>query len=558
MDNASSDFEDEAENDSNVEAQGGLQPFMRLSQLPQDCQEAIMASLQPGVKDVDAWCISVSPEYQMRQFCNGQSLLLMKSNRAKKIRDHQSFAKWMMLGEAGARWKIDDKFKTSLFKQLKRWRTIQESHQKGSATYGNALVSIPVLLFCLRKIGCREIRIQAFGQKIPLLPQFVFEEPAQPSHPSAKLNRWDIGCTTQSANIFLFRPSGRIPSGMQVYPMVIPRSMDFGSVKVILTYDEKEYTVKIYPRLVHVIKSFNSNPHPHNPNITQTLKERRSALGVMIDNLRNLDPAELGGFRLEISLNARSLSEAREIARNLPFLDIKNWLNPIHDQIKPFKLEAMVISKEDLLANVLRMLTIANSRDIWSGPSQGKVSNFRKQVVTDLFAALGWNPGRRHLTRSDKSGAWWREPDDGGKRTAWEIILGHLTAKYSTGPSLRRVFEAIQRHIVNGVLPCQKNGRGVYQAYADKSRFRLRCNDRLCRHILSQFQVYEYFSQLILQGAVPCNIIGLSPGTFLYRIPTTNNPDYTNTAEQNPTIQPERVPSREPVVCHLRIYPNTT
>ncbi|OXG30375.1 hypothetical protein C360_04745 [Cryptococcus neoformans Bt15] len=108
----------------------------------------------------------------MRQFCNGQSLLLMKSNRAKKIRDHQSFAKWMMLGEAGARWKIDDKFKTSLFKQLKRWRTIQESHQKGSAT-------------------------------------------------SAKLNRWDIGCTTQSANIFLFRPSGRIPSGMQVYPMVL-------------------------------------------------------------------------------------------------------------------------------------------------------------------------------------------------------------------------------------------------------------------------------------------------------------------------------------------------
>lgn len=226
--------------------------------------------------------------------------------------------------------------------------------------------------------------------------------------------------------------------------------MDFGSVKVILTYDEKEYTVKVYPRLVHVIKSFNSNPHPHNPNITQTLKERRSALGAMIDNLRNLDPAELGGFRLEISLNARSLSEAREIARNLPFLDIKNWLNPIHDQIKPFKLEAMVISKEDLLANVLRMLTIANSRDIWSGPSQGKVSNFRKQMVTDLFAALGWNPGGRHLTRSDKSGAWWREPDDGGKRTAWEIILGHLTAKYSTGPSLRRVFEAIQRHIVNG------------------------------------------------------------------------------------------------------------
>lgn len=130
------------------------------------------------------------------------------------------------------------------------------------------------------------------------------------SHPSAVLNRWDIGRTTQSADIFLFRFSGRIPSGMQVYPMVIPRSMDFGSVEVTLTYDGKEYMIKIYPCLVHVIKSFNDNPHPHDPNITQTLKERRSTLGAMIDNLRNLDPAELGGFRLEISLHAQSLSEA--------------------------------------------------------------------------------------------------------------------------------------------------------------------------------------------------------------------------------------------------------
>ncbi|KJD99472.1 hypothetical protein I311_06961 [Cryptococcus gattii NT-10] len=197
VDNASSNCEEEAGDEGNVEAQDALlQPFTRLSQLPQDRQEAIMASLRPGFKDVD---------------------------------------------------------------------------------------------------GCR------------------------------------------------------IPSGMQVYPMVIPRSMDFGSVKVVLTYDGKEYAIKIYPRLVHVIKSFNGNLHPHDPNITQTLKERRSTLGAMIDNLRNLDPAELGGFRLEISLNARSLSEAQENTRNLPFLDIKNWLNPIHDQMKPFKLEAMVISKEDLL-----------------------------------------------------------------------------------------------------------------------------------------------------------------------------------------------------------------
>lgn len=76
--------------------------------------------------------------------------------------------------------------------------------------------------------------------------------------------------------------------------------------------------------------------------------------------------------------------------------------------------------------------------------------------MTDLFAAFVWNPGSRRLTRPIKSGVWWREPDDGGKRTAWEIILGHSAAKYSSSASLRRLFKAMQQHIINGVLPYQK------------------------------------------------------------------------------------------------------
>lgn len=551
-DSASSDSGDDAENDLSDEEQAAsrLQPFKRLSQLPKGSQRTIMASLQREVEDVDAWSVTVSPEYYLKNFCTAQTLIMLKANRGNKIKDNQRFAGWITLGYAGSRMSIDGKFKTPLFKELKRWRTIQESRHKGSATYGNALFAMPVLLHCLRKIECEEIRIQAYGQKLPLLPQFIIGEPAQVSHPLAELNEWDIGVTTRSTNIFLFRAPGSIPSGMTVYPMVIPRSMDFGSVNIELRYHGEDYKVKIYPCLVHVLKSFNSGLHANDPNITQTLKDRRSTIGSMIDNLAKLDPEELGGFRIEVRLKARSLKEAREKAQNLPFFDIKRWLNPTDDQMKRFKLEAVVITKEDLIRNVVQMLAIANSRDVWSGANQGKVSSFRQQVVTDLFAALGWNAGRRRPTCSHKAGAWWREPDDGGKKTAWEIILGHLTAKYSSSASLRRLFDLMKEHITNGVLPCQKNSRGVYQAYADRSRFRLRCNDLSCRHILSQFQVLEYFSQLILQGAVPYTVIGLPPNTFAYRIPTSKDPI---TAGRNVAIQPQGAPATEPVVCQLHI-----
>lgn len=79
----------------------------------------------------------------------------------------------------------------------------------------------------------------------------------------------------------------------------------------------------------------------------------------MINNLTKVHPTELGGFRIEIRLKARTLNQARVTARSLPFFSIDSWLNPTEDEIKPFKLEAMAITKEDLLRNVVQMLAIA-------------------------------------------------------------------------------------------------------------------------------------------------------------------------------------------------------
>lgn len=182
----------------------------------------------------------------------------------------------------------------------------------------------------------------------------------------------------------------------------------------------------------------------------------------MINNLTKVHPTELGGFRIEIRLKARTLNQARVNSKEPPLLQHRQLVESNRGRDKALQTGSNGDHQGGLTPKCRPNAGHCNSRDIWSDANQGKVSRYRQQIVTDLFAASGWNPGRRGLTRSNKSGAWWREPDDGSKRTAWEIILGHLTAKYSASAWLHRLFEVMQRHMINGVLPCQKNGRGVH------------------------------------------------------------------------------------------------
>lgn len=151
----------------------------------------------------------------------------------------------------------------------------------------------------------------------------------------------------------------------------------------------------------------------------------------MIDRLADLHPKEFEGFRIEISLVAKTLGEAKQKALRLPFFKLENWLHPTDQRMVPFKLQAMVVTKKDLLDNAIQMLSIANARDIWAGSNSGKVSNFRKQVVTDLFASFGWNTGRRNPTRCGNKDAWWKDEDDCGRQTAWEILLERLNTRFN-------------------------------------------------------------------------------------------------------------------------------
>ncbi|OXG30373.1 hypothetical protein C360_04743 [Cryptococcus neoformans Bt15] len=461
------DTDEEPEGDPNLDDidKPRFPPFKFLSQLPGDERTVIMRSLRPQVKDVDSWNIAMSPEYFARNFATIHMFVILKAHY-DRVRDNELFAEWLSLGDVGFRVLVEWKFKKPFFAELKKYRTIQESSVKYSATYGNALIPMPLFLHCLVKAGCDTFRLQTYGQKLPLMMPFILSEPAQANHPLASINEWDIGVTTHARDIFLFAPADTKPSGMEIYPMITPRSLGFGSIKIELRYQGENYT------------------------------------------------KEFGGFRIEISLVAKTLGEAKQKALRLPFFKLENWLHPTDQRMVPFKLQAMVVTKKDLLDNAIQMLSIANARDIWAGSNSGKVSNFRKQVVTDLFASFGWNAGRRNPTRCGNKDAWWKDEDDCGRQTAWEILLERLNTRFNTNGALKTVFRKIEGLIANGKVPCQKDSKGVYRAFSDSTRFRLRCVDKSCGHVLSPFQVREYFAQLIIQGAVPCTVVDLPADTF--------------------------------------------
>lgn len=64
----------------------------------------------------------------------------------------------------------------------------------------------------------------------------------------------------------------------------------------------------------------------------------------MIDRLADLHPNEFGGFRIEISLVAKTLGEAKQKALRLPFFKLENWRH----EMNHWKASRMRVSQNDI------------------------------------------------------------------------------------------------------------------------------------------------------------------------------------------------------------------
>ena len=89
-----------------------------------------------------------------------------------------------------------------------------------------------------------------------------------------------------------------------------------------------DYGVKIYPRLVHALKSLGTSFKGPYPKTMRGFQSRCKSVGSITDMLSKVDPADLGGFRIEVSFCAPTLAAAKAQLEATPLLDPRFWLRP--------------------------------------------------------------------------------------------------------------------------------------------------------------------------------------------------------------------------------------
>lgn len=215
--------------------------FVALS-LDEDDQDDSLAALaveQPEAKptDVDRWELVLTPqEYLLRFEDTLASVQLV--NRAPIRKPHTTFhrgpdfSRWLLLAQANHSIWVDTSYKAAFFHALNDYQTAQPGLLVSQASLGSAHVPTAGFIHCLQEAGCDTVRIKEYGQKMPLVDQFLSGEPAQEDHRWAEHNEWDISTSFKSPLIWLFASAMGRTHRVEHYPIMVPGSKDFGNLRI--------------------------------------------------------------------------------------------------------------------------------------------------------------------------------------------------------------------------------------------------------------------------------------------------------------------------------------
>jgi hypothetical protein len=341
--------------------------------------------------------------------------------------------------------------------------------------------------------------------KRPLNLDTIPREPAQPEHIFAKYNSWDIGKTFGSPFIWLWANTTSFPD-ITTFPMIIPASLDFGSVQLDVSFNGKQYGIKIYPKLVHAIKSINSQVGGTIPRSTFGLKAQvKSALAV-IHGLASLDIRDIHGFRIEVTVQAPTLRQATRLVELTPFLQPAFWLDPAqtHPELAHLKLAAKLVQVKTLLANANWMhRKLEDSGHLFQRDSSTP-TRLQLQCVIDMMAAFGWNKGLRKVTKSLDPTAWWTQVGDANQALS---LIEYLSNQYNTATRQLQLVDLVRTKSPFGYMPCKMNTAHHYQVH-NKQTVGLRCGDKRCKHHIAGAEVIRWIAQLVEDGRIPTSVIG--------------------------------------------------
>ena len=110
--------------------------------------------------------------------------------------------------------------------------------------------------------------------------------------------------------------------------------------------------------------------------------------------LATVDPMDMGGFRIEITVGAPTLAAAQDKVQATALLTPAFWLHP-PDNLASYKLKATAVTKAGLLANANWMYQRAMMARTIVGHDQARPTQSQVQAMSDLLASFGLNAGKR-------------------------------------------------------------------------------------------------------------------------------------------------------------------
>lgn len=281
-----------------------------------------MESVEPEEVDVDRWCITLFPHQLLTTYGHSSSCFSL-ANHAPQIQDNPRYKEWVYIARNTIYLLVPPSFKEELIEQLhKRLYVLLASSYGRTLTQGQHTITLGTLVEVLEAVGCTSVRLQAHGMKHRLATHYPLHLQEEELHPLSNTNLFDIGRTVEAPDVYTFKPKAG-QRGFRVYDMFLPLGEGYGSVQCLVQHENQGLRIKIYPRLIHMIKAKGNRFSRLDPLTLKTAKTRAKAVEAFAQDMATYH--QLGGYRIEVSVRASTLLEAVQILETTPLLVLDSW-----------------------------------------------------------------------------------------------------------------------------------------------------------------------------------------------------------------------------------------
>ncbi|KAK0518283.1 hypothetical protein OC835_007768 [Tilletia horrida] len=365
----------------------------------------------PG--DLDAYCVTTTP-WGLRQWAGVTNKVRLASRPAyeQESNDHPDFKEWVWIGEAACgNVRVAPEYKDPLFEHLQARYAIFPSSQDRAFVLGRPVILTEALYDALEAVGVPTVRVSLYGCKSLISINYAAIQDACELWPDDR-NVWDIGQIVPGDAIVLFRV---LPNGgwsFRSYPCLHPLGQgEFGGVETSQSREAQFINgerfqilrIKLYNLIVHWLKAASITQQRSSPQTLAGARQQREVVATKLALLETLPVERFCGYRIEVTVSAPTFLGAWH------YVDSPGWRmlwDFENTETFHWLLAKVNISPAEYLENVHSMLAI--SQGILQGNNNHVPTGLQKQVLKDLWNALGWVPWYpRSLTQHNDPNAWW-------------------------------------------------------------------------------------------------------------------------------------------------------